>query len=93
MNAQLTLLAVRRARLVAEATEQRRALVDELLRWQAPLESVERGLVRLAWARKHLYWVIAAGIAIVASPKVRGWVILGTQLWRAVRRLRAQQGR
>lgn len=93
MNAQLTLLAARRARLVAEATEQRRALVAELAHWDAPLQGIERGLARLAWARKHLRWVIAAGIAFVASPKVRGWVVLGAQVWRAVRHLRARQDR
>ena len=91
MNAQLTLLAARRARLVAEATEQRRMLFDEFAHWDAPLEGVERALVRVAWARKHLHWLIAAGVAIAASPKVRGWLMFGSQLWRVVRRSRAHQ--
>ena len=91
MNAQLTLLAARRGRLVAEATEQRRILVAELARWDAPLQSVERALVRVAWVREHLRWVIAAGAAIVASPMLRGSLMRGWHLWRAVRRSRAQR--
>jgi len=89
MNAQLTMLVARRARLVAEATEQRRLLVGEFARWGAPLQGAERALVRVAWLRVHLPWVIAAGVAIAASPKARGWLTLGWQIWRAVRRTQA----
>jgi hypothetical protein len=89
MNAQLTLLAARRARLVAEATEQRRMLVDEFAHWEAPLRGAERALVRVAWVREHLRWVIAAGVAIAASPTLRGWLLRGWHVWGAVRRLPA----
>ncbi|MFS8086248.1 MAG: YqjK family protein [Acidobacteriota bacterium] len=88
MNAQLTLLAARRERLVAAATVQRQALVDEFAHWDAPLQGIERALARLAWARQHLHWLIAAGAVVVASPVVRGWLVGGWQLWRAVRRWR-----
>lgn len=89
MKAQLTLLAARRARLVAEASEQRRMLVDEFAHWAAPLRSVERALVRVTWVREHLHWLVALGAVIAASSTARGWLLRGWQLWRAVRRLRA----
>jgi YqjK-like protein len=91
MNAQLTLLAARRARLVAEATEQRRMLVEELAHWAAPLRGIERALVRVAWAREHLHWLIAFSAAIAVSPTVRGWLRRGWHLWRAVRGSRAHR--
>lgn len=86
MNAQLTSLAARRERLVAAAKDQRQALVGEFAHWDVPLQGIERALVRLAWARKHLWWLLAAGLAVAASPAVRGRLLRGWQLWRAVRR-------
>lgn len=85
MNAELRLLAARRARLVADAMEQRRMLFDEFARWETPLRVAERALVRVAWVREHLRWVIAASFAIAASPTLRGWLLRGWHLWRAVR--------
>lgn len=87
MNAKLNLLAARRAVLVAESRMQRQALIDECARWEAPLQRVERGLARLAWARQHLGWLIAAGAALAISPTARGRLMRGWQVWRAVRHL------
>ena len=87
MNDRLHLLAARRAILVAESGMQRQALIDECARWEAPLQRVERGLAGLAWARRHLGWLLTAGAALAVSPTARGWLLRGWQVWRAVRQM------
>jgi len=91
MNARLNLLAARRAVLVAESRMQRQLLIDECASWEAPLQRAERGLAGLAWARRHLEWLLAAGAALALSPKARGWLSRGWQVWRAVRQLQHAQ--
>ena len=87
MNDRLHLLAARRTILVAESRMQRQALIDECARWEAPLQRVERGLAGLAWVRRHLGSLVAAGAALAVSPTARGWLLRGWQVWRAVRQM------
>lgn len=93
MNRRLALQAARRAVLVAESSMQRQLLIEEFARWEAPLQGAERVLARVAWARAHLRWVIAAGVALAASPTMRGWLMGGWQVWRMARRLQAIRSR
>ena len=93
MNRRLDLLAARRAVLVAESSMRRQLLIEEFARWEAPLQGAERVLARVTWARAHLRWVVAAGVALAASPTMRGWLMGGWQLWRMARRLQATRRR
>jgi YqjK-like protein len=77
----------RRARLVAEAQVQRRAVAAELEACRSVVVVVDRGIALGRWLRSRPYLVVAAVVAIaVLKPKVAlAWSARIATLWRAGR--------
>jgi len=92
MSDRLSLLAMRRERLVARAADQRALLGDSVAALRAPLELIDRGIAILAFFRKHTALSLAvASLAVVLKPRRAGlWLRRGWLTWRlsqGVRRL------
>jgi YqjK-like protein len=79
----------RRARLLAEAQAQRRALAEGIAVCRNVLVVVDRGMVWGAWLRARPYLVVAAATAIaVLRPKLAlEWSARLHTLWRVGRLL------
>ena len=79
----------RRARLLAEAEVQRRALSEGIAVCRSVLVVVDRGMVWAAWLRARPYVVVAAATAIaVLRPKLAlEWSARALTLWRVGRLL------
>ena len=79
----------RRARLLAEAQAQRRALAEGIAVCRSVLVVVDRGMVWAAWLRARPYVVVAAATAIaVLRPKLAlEWSARALTLWRVGRLL------
>ena len=79
----------RRARLLAEAEAQRRALARGIAVCRSVLVVVDRGIVWAAWLRARPYLVVAAATAIaVLRPRLAlEWSARLITLWRAGRLL------
>jgi len=79
----------RRARLLAEAEAQRRALAQGIAVCRSVLVVVDRGIVWAAWLRARPYLVVAAATAIaVLRPRLAlEWSARLITLWRAGRLL------
>lgn len=77
----------RRARLVAEAESQRRALAVHLAACGSVLTVVDRGITWARWLRARPYLVVAAVTAIaVLKPRFAlAWSARLVTLWRAGR--------
>jgi len=77
----------RRARLLAEAQAQRRALAEGIAVCRSVLVVVDRGMVWAAWLRARPYVVVAAATAIaVLRPKLAlEWSARLLTLWRVGR--------
>jgi YqjK-like protein len=77
----------RRARLVAEAQAQRRAVAAELEACHSVVVVVDRGIALGRWLRSRPYLVVAAVVAIaVLKPRVAlAWSARIATLWRAGR--------
>jgi len=79
----------RRARLLAEAEVQRRALAEGIAVCRSVLVVVDRGMVWAAWLRARPYLVVAAATAIaVLRPRFAlEWSARAHTLWRVGRLL------
>jgi len=79
----------RRARLLAEAEAQRRALAQGIAVCRSVLVVVDRGIVWAAWLRARPYLVVAAATAIaVLRPRLAlEWSARLLTLWRVGRLL------
>jgi hypothetical protein len=79
----------RRARLVAEAEAQRRALVEGIAVCRSVLVVADRGIAWAAWLRARPYLVVAAATAIaVLRPRLAlEWSARLLTLWRVGRLL------
>ena len=79
----------RRARLLAEAEAQRRALAQGIAVCRSVLVVVDRGIVWAAWLRARPYLVVAAATAIaVLRPRLAlEWTARLLTLWRVGRLL------
>jgi hypothetical protein len=77
----------RRARLVAEADSQRKALAGHLAACGSVLTVVDRGITWAKWLRARPYVVVAVVTAIaVLRPKLAlAWSVRVVTLWRAGR--------
>lgn len=77
----------RRARLIAEADSQRKALAGELAACGSVLTVIDRGITWARWLRARPYVVVAAVTAIaVLRPKLALlWSVRVVTLWRAGR--------
>ena len=79
----------RRARLLAEAEAQRRALSEGVAVCRSVLVVVDRGIVWASWLRARPYLVVAAATAIaVLRPRLAlEWSARALTLWRVGRLL------
>ena len=77
----------RRARLVAEAEGQRKALAGELAACSSVLTVIDRGITWARWLRARPYLVVSLVTAIaVLRPKLAlAWSVRVITLWRAGR--------
>jgi NOL1/NOP2/fmu family ribosome biogenesis protein len=80
-------IVLRRARLVADAQAQRRAVVAELEACRSVVVVADRGIALGRWLRSRPYLVVAAVVAIaVLKPRVAlAWSARIATLWRAGR--------
>lgn len=90
MNAPQESLAARRARLLAQAQQQRELLVGTLERFSPALRLADRTVETIRYLRTHPHWiVIAVALAVILKPgralrlASRAWVG-----WRALRSVR-----
>ncbi|WP_151704003.1 YqjK-like family protein [Nitrincola alkalilacustris] len=87
-------LAQRRARLVAQAAEQRGALGAAVDEWQAPLAMVDQGVSVLRYLRSHPQWVAGVVVLIAAMRSRRSsgvWLRRGWMAWQLINKLRERQ--
>ena len=92
MNEKLTLLAERRAQLVAQAEMQRTVLAQSIEPWRTPLAWADRGLDALRVFRRHPVW-LPAGVATLAAlrlDRLGKWLQRGWLTWQVVQKLRGR---
>ncbi len=90
MNRELTRLAERRRRLVAQATGQRAALARELQPWRARLARVDQGVAVFRYIGRNPALLVGAVLLLAAlRPRRAGkWLQRGWLAWQLGRRLR-----
>lgn len=90
MNHELTRLAERRRRLVAQAAGQRAALARELEPWHARLARVDQGVAVFRYIGRHPALMVGAVLLLAAlRPRRAGkWLQRGWLAWQIGRRLR-----
>ena len=90
MNRNLTHLAERRARLVAQAAAQRTALAENIEPWRTPLAMADQGLAVFRAIKRHPVWLVGGSLMLAALPlgRVGKWLRRGWVAWRIVRELR-----
>ncbi len=89
MNPNLTRLAERRERLVAQAARQRTALAQNIEPWRTPLAVADQGLAALSFLRRHPALIVVGGV-VLASLRSGGtmrWLRRGWVSWQVVRKL------
>lgn len=90
MNHELTRLAERRRRLVAQAAGQRAALARELEPWRARLARVDQGVAAFRYVAHRPALIVGAVLLLAAlRPRRAGkWLQRGWLAWQVGRRLR-----
>jgi len=93
MNTKKLSPAMRRARLVAQAAEQRLVLAESVEEWRAPLVMVDQGVSVLCYLRRHPEWVAGVAVLIAALRSRRSgvWLGRGWMVWQVINRLRNRQ--
>jgi hypothetical protein len=91
MSEQLTRLAERRRRLVAQATAQRTVLAYQAEPWRARLAVVDQGVALFRYIRRHPVMTVGVTLLLVAlRPRGTGkWLQRGLVAWELGRRLRS----
>ena len=92
MNQNMTRLAERRERLVAQAAAQRTALAQDIEPWRTPLAWADRGLEMLSVLKRHPVWIVAS-VAAFASLRINRagkWLQRGWITWQVVQKLRGK---
>jgi hypothetical protein len=90
MNQELTRLAERRRRLVAQAAAQRAVLAHELEPWRARLGRVDQGVAVFRYVAHRPALIVGAVLLLAAlRPRRAGkWLQRGWLAWQLGRRLR-----
>jgi hypothetical protein len=90
MNHELTRLAERRRRLVAQAAAQRAVLAHELEPWRARLARVDQGVAAFRYVAHRPALIVGAVLLLAAlRPRRAGkWLQRGWLAWQLGRRLR-----
>lgn len=91
MNQELTRLAERRRRLVAQAAAQRAALAHELEPWRPRLALVDQGVAGFRYIGRNpaVMLGVAALLFVVLRPRRVGkWLQRGWLVWQIGRKLR-----
>jgi hypothetical protein len=90
MNQELTRLAERRRRLVAQAAAQRAVLARELEPWRARLARVDQGVAVFRYVAHRPALIVGAVLLLAAlRPRRAGkWLQRGWLAWQLGRRLR-----
>jgi hypothetical protein len=92
MSQNLTQLAERRERLVAQAAAQRTTLAQSIDPWRAPLALADQGLAALRFIKRHPAWIVGGGILLAALRvnRVGKWLERGWVTWQIVQKLRGR---
>lgn len=90
MNANMTRLAERRERLLAQAAAQRRTLAQNIEPWRIPLALADQGLTALRYIKSHPEWIVGvvAVLAVLRPRRVGKWLGRGWVSWQVLHRLR-----
>lgn len=90
MKQKLTQLDERRRQLVAQAEDQRIALVHDIAPWRARLALVDQGVAVFRTIGRHPALMLGAALLLVAlRPRHAGkWLQRGFLVWQIGRRLR-----
>jgi hypothetical protein len=96
MSKKLRNLAERRKHLVAETSEQRLILAQNVEIWRAPLALADRGLAAVSYIKSHPIW--ASGITLGLLTAMRSchagkWFQRGWIVWQATRKLRGNHNK
>jgi len=85
-------LALRRARLVALAADQRRRLAADVEPWRKPLSIADRGIAAARYIGKHPAWMVGAAVAPMAlrTTVLGTWFHRGLAAFQLVRGLRGR---
>ncbi|MGB2833307.1 MAG: YqjK-like family protein [Methylotenera sp.] len=93
MSEKLQKLGQRRERLVQEAEEQRRQLLQAVGALRAPMALADQGIAAISFMKKHPIW-LAGGSAlflkIVRPSRIGKWFSRGLFAWQMVRKLRTK---
>jgi YqjK-like protein len=83
-------LALRRARLVALAEDQRRRFAADVEPWRKPLSLADRGIAAARFIGNHPAWMVGAAVAPMAfrTTPLGTWLRRGLAAFRVVRELR-----
>ena len=90
MNQELTRLAERRRRLVAQAAVQRTALAHTMEPWRARLALADQGVAAFRHVARHPALIASAALLLAAlrPRRVGKWLRRGWLVWQIGRRLR-----
>lgn len=90
MNRELTRLAERRRRLVAQAAVQRTALAHAMEPWRARLALADQGVAIFRYIGRHPALIAGAALLLAAlrPRRVGKWLQRGWLVWQIGRRLR-----
>jgi hypothetical protein len=89
MNQNMTRLAERRERLIAQAASQRTALAQHIEPWRTPLAVADRGLAVLRFLKRHPAMLVGGGV-VLARLRFGGtmtWLRRAWVSWQVVLKL------
>lgn len=90
MNQELTRLAERRRRLVAQAAAQRTALAHGMEPWRVRLALADQGVAAFRYVGRHPALIVGGALLLAAlrPGRVGKWLQRGWLVWQIGRRLR-----